>query len=111
MKLLIPLVATSLLALATDPPISGLSNLTATAILGWYAWQTATRTVPQLVADFRAELAAARDDHRHDRDAFFAEMSQERTTRHSDNAAAIQSLQDLTTAITNLTRTGAKSQI
>jgi len=100
--LLLPLAATSLLALTTDPPISGLSNLTATAILGWYAWQTATRTVPQLVADFRAELAAARDDHRHDRDEFFQEMSQEREARHTDNSAMIQSLQELTTALTNL---------
>jgi hypothetical protein len=104
--LLLPLAATSLLALATDPPISGLSNLTATAILGWYAWQTATRTVPQLVADFRSELAAARDDHRHDRDSFFAEMSQERAARHDDNTAMTHSLQELTTALTNL-----KSQI
>ena len=107
MKLLLaPLLATSLLALATDPPISGLSNLTATAILGWYAWQTATRTVPQLVADFRAELAATRDDHRHDRDTFFAEMSQERTARRADNSAIIQSLQQLTTALSSF-----KSQI
>ena len=104
--LLLPLAATSLLALTTDPPISGLSNLTATAILGWYAWQTATRTVPQLVADFRAELAAARDDHHHDRDTFFAEMSQERAARRADNNAMIQSLRDLTSAITSL-----KSQI
>jgi hypothetical protein len=103
MKLLLPLAATSLLAITTDPPISGLSNLTATAILGWYAWQTATRTVPQLVADFRAELAAARDDHRHDRDVFFQEMSQERTTRHSDNSAMIDSLQELTACISRLT--------
>jgi hypothetical protein len=102
--LLLPLAATTLLALTTDPPISGLSNLTATAILGWYAWQTATRTVPQLVADFRAELAATRDDHRHDRDAFFTEMSQERTNRRDDNSAMTQSLQQLTNALTNLTQ-------
>jgi hypothetical protein len=100
--LLLPLAATTLLALTTDPPISGLSNLTATAILGWYAWQTATRTVPQLVADFRAELAAARDDQRHDRNAFFTEMSQERTARHTDNTAMIESLHELTSALTNL---------
>jgi len=103
MKLiLLPLAATTLLALATDPPLSGLSNLTATAILGWYAWQTATRTVPQLVADFRTELASARDDHRHDRDTFFSEMSHERIARHTDNTAMIQSLQELTSALTHL---------
>jgi len=60
--ILLPLAATSLLALTTDPPISGLSNLTATAILGWYAWQTATRTVPQLVADFRAEASSPKSN-------------------------------------------------
>lgn len=103
MKLLLaPLLATSLLALTTDPPISGVSNLTATAILGWYAWQTATRTVPQLVADFRAELAAARDDHRRERDAFFVEMSRERSARHTDNSAIIQAVHDLTASIERL---------
>jgi hypothetical protein len=104
MKLLLSLAASALLALATDPPISGLSNLTATAILGWYAWQTATRTVPQLVADFRAELAAAREDHRHDRDTFFQGMSEERSARHTDNTVITDSLRELTSALTRLTK-------
>ncbi len=55
MKLvLVPLFAAVVFALAADPPVAELSNLTATAILGWYAWHTATRAIPQLVADFRS---------------------------------------------------------
>src|SRR5437868_4399235 len=96
MKLiLIPLAATStaaLFALAADSPVSELSNLTATAILGWYAWHTATRTIPKLVDSFRRELSAERAEHRTDRDVFLSEMAEERTQRHADNLALAQSL-------------------
>ena len=87
MKIIAPLLAAAVLAVVAQPPIPEFSNLTATAILGWYAWHTASKTLPQLVASFRAELAAERTQHRADRDAFLHEMAQERTQRHADNAA------------------------
>ena len=69
--LLCPLFAVAaVLALAADSPLSELGNLTATAILGWYAWHTSTKTIPQLVDDFRGELATERAQQRADREAF-----------------------------------------
>jgi hypothetical protein len=61
-----------LLAFASSLPIAGflaqlplpeVGNLTATAMLGWYAWHTVARTIPELVSNFRAELAAERASH------------------------------------------------
>src|SRR5262245_57249775 len=96
--LLLAYAATALLALATGPPISELSNLTATAILGWYAWHTATRTIPRLVESFRRELATERMLHRADRDAFLLEMAEQRAQRHADHAAVIQAIENLKAA-------------
>jgi hypothetical protein len=45
-------------------PLPEVGNLTATAMLGWYAWHTVARTIPQIVTAFRAELAAERASHR-----------------------------------------------
>ena len=45
-------------------PLPEVGNLTATAMLGWYAWHTVARTIPELVTNFRVELAAERSDHR-----------------------------------------------
>jgi hypothetical protein len=45
-------------------PLPEVGNLTATAMLGWYAWHTVARTIPDLVSNFRAELSAERADHR-----------------------------------------------
>ena len=45
-------------------PLPEVGNLTATAMLGWYAWHTVARTIPQIVTAFRIELAAERADHR-----------------------------------------------
>jgi hypothetical protein len=62
-----------LLAAVTTLPLAGflaqlplpeVGNLTATAMLGWYAWHTVARTIPQIVTAFRAELAAERASHR-----------------------------------------------
>jgi len=39
-------------------------NVTATAMLGWYAWHTTTRTIPQLVSAFRDEILELRDAFR-----------------------------------------------
>jgi hypothetical protein len=33
-------------------------------MLGWYACHTVARTIPEIVTNFRAELAAERADHR-----------------------------------------------
>ena len=44
-------------------PLPEVGNLTATAMLGWYAWHTVARTIPQIVTAFRAELAAERASH------------------------------------------------
>src|SRR3954470_12038882 len=85
--LLIPIAAGTLLAIVAEPPLAEFSNLTATAVLGWYAWHTATRTLPQLVEDFRRELAAERALHRTDRDCFLRELSAERAQRHTEHAA------------------------
>lgn len=56
-------LAAHLLADAELPrlPNFDFGNMTSTAILGWYAWHTTTRTIPQLVADFRQELQDLRE--------------------------------------------------
>jgi hypothetical protein len=79
--LLIPIAAGTLVALVAEPPLAEFSNLTATAVLGWYAWHTATRTLPQLIENFRRELAAERALHRSDRDCFLRELAAERAQR------------------------------
>ena len=97
MKLaLAPLFAVAVIfAVAADPPIAELSNLTATAILGWYAWHTATCAIPQLVTNFRDELALERSQNHADRDNFFRELAEERVQRHADNTALILAVDDL----------------
>ncbi len=77
-----------LAGMAADVPLPDVSNLTATAMLGWYAWHTASRTIPDLVANFRAELAAERDNHRATIECFCHEL-QERTRypRHAPPGA------------------------
>ncbi|HEY2760373.1 MAG TPA: hypothetical protein VGI75_06510 [Pirellulales bacterium] len=101
--LLAPLLAIgAVLALTTDPPVAELSNLTATAILGWYAWHTATRTIPQLVEMFRHELATERSQHQNDREAFLNQATEERDRRHDDHTALLQAIHDLTTLVNHL---------
>ncbi len=101
MKLLLApfLCGSALAALAAEPPVAALGNLTATGILGWYAWHTATRTVPQLVEDFRLELGAGREEHRADRDLFLREMAAQRAQSHADRTATVAALGELTAAI------------
>lgn len=83
-------------AVASAPfPGAELGNLTATAILGWYAWHTASRTIPGLVADFRAEMAAARSEHRADCDVFRAELAAERAARHENHLQTLEALDAL----------------
>lgn len=62
---------------AGELPRFDLANLTATGILGWYAWHTAARTIPGLVKDFREEA-------REQREAFKEEMRIERQSHRDD---------------------------
>ena len=56
-----PLVAQ---AIPHELPQIDFGNLTATAILGWYAWHTQTRTIPKMQDDFRSAIEKQRDDFR-----------------------------------------------
>ena len=95
-----PLFAVAaVVAVTADPPFAQLSNLTATAILGWYAWHTATRAIPQLMENFRHELATERSQHRTDRDAFLYEMTEQRVQRHNDTTAIVLAVNELTSSI------------
>jgi len=60
-------------AIPHELPNIDFGNLTATAILGWYAWHTQTKTIPKLTDDFRNAVEKQRDDFR-------AELAAERTT-------------------------------
>ena len=86
----------------TDFPGADLGSLTSTAALGWYAWHTATRTVPGLVKDFRDEMAAARLELRDERLAFYDQLREERRLRHDDSVAVVEALSALTTRCTSV---------
>jgi hypothetical protein len=85
------------LGLAADVPLPDVSNLTATAMLGWYAWHTASRTIPDLVANFRAELAAERDDHRAAVECFCHELRAQRESRDAHHRELVNAIEKLTT--------------
>jgi hypothetical protein len=72
-----------------------LGNLTASAILGWFAWHTAAKTIPDLVAEFRAEMAVARADYRSHAEAFRAELAAWRAELHADHVATAHALGEL----------------
>jgi hypothetical protein len=72
-----------------------IGNITATAILGWYAWHTASRTIPDLLAAFREELETSRVECRVEREALRDELSAERIERHDDHRAIVQALHEL----------------
>lgn len=78
-----------------DVPAPDFGNLTATAILGWYAWHTASRTLPHLVAEFRAEMAAARQECREERCELHEALTQEREQRQRDQSALVDALRGL----------------
>ena len=79
-----------------DFPFPDLGNLTGTAILGWYAWYTASKTIPTLVNQFREEMSVARAECRVDRDLLRGEIVAERNQRAADNRAVIEALNELT---------------
>lgn len=70
-------------------------SLSATAVLGWYAWHTAYHAIPNLVKAFREEMAAMRSECAAERDALHAELSAERTQRHADHMLVVEALHDL----------------
>lgn len=76
-------------------PPEGIGNLTATAILGWYAWHTAARVIPNLVADFRQEVSAQRQEYERERQTYRMEMMAEREERHADNQQLATALHEL----------------
>lgn len=71
------------------------SSLSATAILGWYAWHTAYHTIPNLVAAFREEMAAARAECGAERELLYAELSAERRQQHIDHGLVVEALAEL----------------
>lgn len=101
------------LAHLAGSPWPELGNLSATAILGWYAWHTASRTIPDLVRAFRDEAAAQRElfaaerhdgreqiealraDHNAERRALREELAAERQQRHADQQAIVAALEQL----------------
>lgn len=68
------------------------SSLSATAILGWYAWHTAYHTIPDLVAAFREEMAAARAECGAERELLYAELAAERRQQHIDYGQVVEAL-------------------
>src|SRR5688572_9809047 len=77
------------------------STLTATSILGWYAWHTTTRTIPELVAAFRDELAAIRTECAAEREALHAELAAERNGRCEHHLLVVEALRDLARRISS----------
>lgn len=75
-----------------------LGNLTASAVLGWYAWYTATRSTPGMLRSFRDEMHAARQDFRTETAAQRDQLACEREYRHRDNAAIARALNRLSRA-------------
>lgn len=78
-----------------------LGSASATALLGWYAWHTATKTIPNLVNDFRAEMKESREacatEKQGHLDAFRAELREERQHREASStriATALDKLSD-----------------
>ncbi len=84
--------------------IPDMSNLTATAVLGWYAWHTVSRTIPALVEAFRDELADLRCESRADREALYHELAAERQQRHADHLAIVTALNEVAKSINGPSR-------
>ena len=79
----------------TDIPLPDLGNLTATGVLGWYAWYTASRTIPALVQAFREEMQALRNERRDERQSFERELAEQRVQHHADHLALVEALNGL----------------
>jgi hypothetical protein len=64
------------------PAMLDFSTITATSVLGWYAWHTTYHTIPGLVRAFREELQAMRCAFGEERELLYAEIAAERRQRH-----------------------------
>lgn len=97
------LIAPAVLAVAFAESVAPeLGNLTASAVLGWYAWYTSTRTVPGMLRSFREEMNGARQDFRAETAALRDQLACEREYRHRDGAAMAQALNRLSRATIRL---------
>lgn len=76
-------------------PVTDVSNLTATAILCWYAWHMAARTLPQVVKAFREEMARMRAEYRAERECLYSVILSERERCHNDHLAIVEALNEL----------------
>ena len=90
------------LLLATDPwmavadlPVEQIGNLSATAMLGWYAWYTASRTVPELLRAFREELDHHRAQADKQQSLFAGQLAEQRALQHADTLLLLDALHDL----------------
>ncbi len=90
---------------ANDLALPDLSNVTATAILGWYAWHTASKTIPGIVRAFREEASLTRAEFRAEREMLCQELTAERLQRHSDHMAIIDALNQLSLRVSKTDRT------
>lgn len=84
-----------------DGKLFDFSTLTATSILGWYAWHTTTHAIPELVRAFRDELAAVRRQCTDEREALQAELAAERNRRHEHHLLIVDALRDLAGRLPN----------
>lgn len=75
-------------------PFNQLSTLTATGVLGWYAWHTAYHTIPKLVEAFRQEMASARSECAAERELLHQELASERRQRHEQHEAIVATLRE-----------------
>jgi hypothetical protein len=73
--------------------------VTATAILGWYAWHTASRTIPGLIKNFRDDVRTERAEHLAELLAFREEMATEREQRHRDHMVIFDVLSALSSQL------------
>ncbi|MGC3972367.1 MAG: hypothetical protein QM775_35000 [Pirellulales bacterium] len=77
------------------PSLPDFSALSATAVLAWYAWHTASHTLPELVRAFRDEMASLRGDCAAEREALHADLAAERERRHADHALLADAIREL----------------
>lgn len=83
--------------------VTALGGASATAILGWYAWFTATKTIPNLVNDFRSEMSESRkscaEEKKSHLDSFRAELKEERQHRENSSQRIASALDRLSESV------------
>jgi hypothetical protein len=76
-------------------PATDVGNLTATMILGWYAWHTVSKTLPNIVKEFRDEMGMVRAECRGERESLLEVITAQRLQFHADHVAIVEALNDL----------------